>query len=190
MLIAATAVKKHGLCPGVRCCALRVHAGQKGGDRALRWRGQIDVLIDLSAAVFDDSNFQLPAIAGAFSSTSGPAQTARRRCRVGGHVAAERAGFRASWCGGHADIRRGVPARRAVRKRCSTSNATGTGLRGDYFARDLAHGELLLTRTDATVDFDNGFEWPASQAGRRQESARWTGWVKSSIAGRYKFHVE
>ncbi len=73
---------------------------------------------------------------------------------------------------------------------CSTSNATGAGLRGEYFARDSARGELLLTRTDSTVDFDNGFEWPAPLAGRRPGSARWTGWVKPSIAGRYRFHAE
>ncbi len=71
---------------------------------------------------------------------------------------------------------------------CSPSNAPGTGLRGEYFARDFAQGKVLLVRTDSTVDFDNGFEWPA-QAGERPKSARWTGWVKPSIAGSYRFHA-
>lgn len=73
---------------------------------------------------------------------------------------------------------------------CSTKNAVGTGLRGEYFARDTGRGEVLLARTDGTVDFDRTFEWPAQPAGPRPESARWSGWIKPSIAGRYSFHAE
>ena len=72
---------------------------------------------------------------------------------------------------------------------CSPTNATGTGLRGEYFAREFAQGKVLLVRTDATVDFDNGFEWPAPQVGERPRSARWTGWIRPSLAGSYRFHA-
>lgn len=73
---------------------------------------------------------------------------------------------------------------------CSTSNAMGTGLRGEYFSRELVSGDLLLTRTDLTVDFDSDFEWRTTHINRRPESVRWTGWIKPPFSGRYKFHVE
>ena len=73
---------------------------------------------------------------------------------------------------------------------CSTSNATGTGLRGEYFARAMPGIELLLTRTDLTVDFDSDFEWPLTHKNRRPQSVRWTGWIKPLFTGPYKFHVD
>lgn len=72
---------------------------------------------------------------------------------------------------------------------CSAKNATGTGLRGEYFAGGLDRGAPLLVRTDATVDFDRTVEWPAAQATRRPSAVRWTGWVKPPTAGRYRFHT-
>lgn len=73
---------------------------------------------------------------------------------------------------------------------CSTANATGIGLRGEYFSLAFGRGKLLLTRTDSAIDFDRGFEWPSGQTSQRPESVRWTGWVKPSLAGRYRFHVD
>jgi hypothetical protein len=72
---------------------------------------------------------------------------------------------------------------------CSALNATGTGLRGEYFARDPKRGAPVLVRVDATIDFDSSLDWPAQLADRRPVSARWTGWVKPPIAGRYRFHA-
>lgn len=72
---------------------------------------------------------------------------------------------------------------------CSGANAVGVGLRGEYFASPGFGGERLLARTDATLDFDAALDWPADQA-RRPRSARWAGWVKAPLTGRYRFHAE
>ena len=73
---------------------------------------------------------------------------------------------------------------------CSAANATGTGLRGEYFAREAGKGEPLLVRLDPTVDFDASLEWPETQANKRPASARWTGWIKPPISGEYRFHLD
>lgn len=72
---------------------------------------------------------------------------------------------------------------------CSATNATGSGLRGEYFSRDPRRSAPLLVRVDPTVDFDASLDWPASLAAQRPGGVRWTGWVKPPIAGRYRFHV-
>jgi hypothetical protein len=83
-------------------------------------------------------------------------------------------------------------AKRAARQNdlCSAANATGTGLRGEYFARTAGKGEPLLVRVDATIDFDSSFEWPAQRASQRPGAVRWTGWVKPPVSGRYRFHLD
>ncbi len=73
---------------------------------------------------------------------------------------------------------------------CSASNATGSGLRGEYFAKDPVASAPLLVRVDPTIDFDPTLDWPANLAGRRPSAVRWTGWVKPPYAGSYRFHVE
>jgi hypothetical protein len=73
---------------------------------------------------------------------------------------------------------------------CSAANATGTGLRGEYFARDPKANAPVLVRVDATLDFDPLLEWPAALANQRPGRARWTGWVRPPIGGRYRFHVD
>lgn len=73
---------------------------------------------------------------------------------------------------------------------CSATNATGTGLRGEYFARDSRRGAPVLLRVDPTIDFDASLEWPLRLAGQRPASARWTGWVKPPLTGLYRFHVD
>lgn len=72
---------------------------------------------------------------------------------------------------------------------CSGANAVGVGLRGEYFARTGWRGDPLLVRTDATLEFDGGLDWPAGQAGTPR-SARWSGWVRAPLTGRYRFHAE
>ena len=61
---------------------------------------------------------------------------------------------------------------------CSASNATGSGLRGEYFAKEPLAAMPLLVRVDTTIDFDATLDWPANLAGRRPSAARWSGWVK------------
>ena len=73
---------------------------------------------------------------------------------------------------------------------CSASNATGSGLRGEYFAKEPVAAAPLLVRVDPTIDFDPTLDWPANLAGRRPSAVRWTGWVKPPYAGSYRFHVE
>lgn len=73
---------------------------------------------------------------------------------------------------------------------CSASNATGTGLRGEYFSQDPKRTAPLLVRVDSTIDFDASLEWPAQLADRRPASARWTGWVRAPISGSYRFHAD
>ena len=58
---------------------------------------------------------------------------------------------------------------------CSASNVAGTGLRGEYFADDLASGKSLLVRVDSTVDFDRSMEWPLSPGSSHPRSARTIG---------------
>jgi hypothetical protein len=83
-------------------------------------------------------------------------------------------------------------ARRAARQNdlCSAANATGTGLRGEYFARTIGKGAPVLVRVDATIDFDSSFEWPKQGMVQRPGAARWTGWVKPPVSGRYRFHLD
>ena len=73
---------------------------------------------------------------------------------------------------------------------CSASNATGSGLRGEYFAKEPLASAPLLVRVDTTIDFDATLDWPANLSGRRPSAARWTGWVKPPYTGSYRFHVE
>lgn len=73
---------------------------------------------------------------------------------------------------------------------CSTANAVGTGLRGEYFSSTLRRGKLLLSRVDYAVDFDNKFDWPTPFLNRLPKSVQWSGWVKPLFTGSYLFHVE
>jgi PA14 domain/Fibronectin type III domain len=79
-----------------------------------------------------------------------------------------------------------------------TPTAPGTGLRGQYYndnpngAYPLSNpfaGSPVLTRTDATVDFDWGGGSPASQVNSNFFSSRWTGQVKAPVSGSYTFTV-
>ena len=80
----------------------------------------------------------------------------------------------------------------------TSSPAPGTGLRGQYYddspsgAYPLSNpfaDSPVLTRTEATVDFDWNNDSPASQVNSNFFSARWTGHVKASVSGNYTFTV-
>jgi PA14 domain/Fibronectin type III domain/Divergent InlB B-repeat domain len=82
--------------------------------------------------------------------------------------------------------------------RPTSSGGTGTGLRGEYFndptdgaypLGDSFTGAPVLTRTDATVDFDWGGNSPASQVSSDRFSVKWTGQVRAPISGSYTFTV-
>ena len=64
-----------------------------------------------------------------------------------------------------------------------TVAGNGTGLRGDYYNFINLTGAPVLTRTDATVDFDFGTGSPGGNTLSDYFSARWTGQIQSPIAG-------
>ncbi len=72
---------------------------------------------------------------------------------------------------------------------CTAANATGVGLRGEYFSKAGQAGETLLQRIDATIDFDAAMEWPTELAAKPARSVRWSGWVKPPLSGTYRLHV-
>jgi hypothetical protein len=119
----------------------------------------------------------------------------RRRVLLGGTAAAllfaphrRAAGAGATQPGSLAAAELRSAAERA--ELCSAANATGTGLRAEYFARDARRSAPLLVRIDPTVDFDASLEWPSHLAAERPASAHWAGWVKSPLSGRYRFHCD
>lgn len=65
---------------------------------------------------------------------------------------------------------------------------TGTGLRGEYFNNTSLTAPILLTRTDATVNFDWGTNSPAAGTINADNfSIRWTGQVEAPVSGNYTF---
>ncbi|MEZ0486599.1 PA14 domain-containing protein [Fibrella aquatica] len=63
----------------------------------------------------------------------------------------------------------------------------GTGLRAEYFNNATISGNPVMTRTDATVDFDWGNGSPSSGINTDYFSVRWTGKVKAPVTGNYTF---
>jgi cytochrome c553 len=66
--------------------------------------------------------------------------------------------------------------------------ATGTGLRGSYFASNNLSGTVRLVRTEA-VDFNFGTGVPASGLPADNFSMRWEGFVEAPTAGSYQFQT-
>ncbi len=63
---------------------------------------------------------------------------------------------------------------------------SGTGLSGTYFS-DMNFANAVVTRTDATVDFDWGTGAPVSGIGADNFSARWSGQVQAQFSETYTF---
>ncbi|MBD1842758.1 DUF4347 domain-containing protein [Cyanobacteria bacterium FACHB-63] len=63
---------------------------------------------------------------------------------------------------------------------------TGNGLLGEYFD-NIDFTNRILTRTDATVNFDWGETSPAAGIGADTFSVRWTGQVLAPTSGTYQF---
>lgn len=72
---------------------------------------------------------------------------------------------------------------------CSPSGPAGVGLFGEYFGQSGLRGTPVLTRIDASIDFDASLDWPATGPSVRASSVRWTGWVRTPLSGRYRFHL-
>lgn len=64
----------------------------------------------------------------------------------------------------------------------------GNGLQGSYYAgHNFEHH--LLTRRDATLNFDWHGHRPVAGVGAEQFSVRWTGWLVPPITGHYVLHL-
>ena len=67
--------------------------------------------------------------------------------------------------------------------------APTNGLRGQYFDAP-AFADAVMTRVDATIDFDWAGGAPDSSMGSDTFMARWSGWVRPPLTGRYTFTVD
>ena len=68
------------------------------------------------------------------------------------------------------------------------SSGTGTGLRAEYFNNTNLTTPILVTRTDATINFDWGINSPVPGTINVDNfSVRWTGQVEAPVSGNYTF---
>lgn len=68
------------------------------------------------------------------------------------------------------------------------SGGSGTGLLGTYFNNTNLSGSAVLTRTDATLNFDWGNGSPANGTVNNDNfSVRWSGQVEAPVTGNYTF---
>lgn len=70
---------------------------------------------------------------------------------------------------------------------CSSANAIGTGLRGEYYAEEGCRGAPMAVRDDEAVDFDATLTW--NGAGPCPRSVRWSGWIKPMLSGTHRFEA-
>lgn len=68
------------------------------------------------------------------------------------------------------------------------AQATGDGLRGDYYA-GLNFEHLVHTRRDPLIDFYWHGEQPASGVPAEEFTVRWTGWLVPPVTGHYVLHL-
>ena len=71
----------------------------------------------------------------------------------------------------------------------SVVTGDGIGLRADYYNTINLSGNIALTRTDATVNFDWQFGSPASAVGTDNFSTRWSGQVLAAYSETYTFYT-
>jgi hypothetical protein len=71
---------------------------------------------------------------------------------------------------------------------CSAREAKAAGLRAEYFAQAELGGEPVLVRMEGPIDSP----WPLAGRDVSQpvQSARWRGWVRPPVSGRYAFHTD
>ncbi|MFD2934302.1 PA14 domain-containing protein [Spirosoma flavum] len=69
----------------------------------------------------------------------------------------------------------------------TSSGGNGSGLLGTYFNNAALTAPAVLTRTDATIDFDWSDGSPASGINVDNFSVRWTGQVEVPVTGNYTF---
>lgn len=67
---------------------------------------------------------------------------------------------------------------------CSAANVAGVGLRAEFFSAPGFQGAPIVTRVDGPLELLPA-DWPAGGV----RSARWRGWVRPPLPGRYAFHT-
>ena len=67
-------------------------------------------------------------------------------------------------------------------------SASGSGLLGQYY-RGKGFREPILSRTDATVNFNWGTGSPDPAVPADQFSVRWSGWIQAPASGQFNFFV-
>jgi|GEM_PF-1806755 len=70
----------------------------------------------------------------------------------------------------------------------SSGSGTGTGLKGEYF-NGTGFNTPVLTRTDATIDFNWGGSAPAAGVNADNFSVRWTGQIEPQYSQTYTFYT-
>ena len=83
----------------------------------------------------------------------------------------------------------GTTVGKAVLGDCEVTPISTPGLTGEYFGGTALSGQRL-TRVDPTVDFNWGTLSPDPRLTADNFSARWTGRVKTRVAGTYTFAVQ
>jgi hypothetical protein len=71
---------------------------------------------------------------------------------------------------------------------CSSANAVGVGLLGEYFGAAGFRGQKLISRVDPVIDFDSTFDRTSGSAAPIR-SVRWQGWIRAPLGGDYRFHI-
>jgi hypothetical protein len=82
----------------------------------------------------------------------------------------------------------GVPLATSSGSTCSAVSGSGTGLNGDYFSGTTL-ATKVLTRSDATVDFQWANAAPASGVPADNFSVRWTGQISPRYSGATTFYT-
>jgi outer membrane protein OmpA-like peptidoglycan-associated protein len=70
----------------------------------------------------------------------------------------------------------------------ASAQATGDGLRGDYYT-GLNFEHLVQTRRDPLLDFTWHGEQPISGVPAEEFTVRWTGWLVPPVTGHYVLHL-
>lgn len=74
---------------------------------------------------------------------------------------------------------------------CTSANAVGVGLQGEYFSEPNLQGSAKMVRVDDVVDFDDSIRQTFGHASDQPvRSVRWRGWIKAPLSGRYRFHAD
>jgi hypothetical protein len=71
---------------------------------------------------------------------------------------------------------------------CSAREAKAAGLRAEYHAEPGLRGPPLLVRMEGPVD--DTWPVPGRDVPRAVASARWSGWLRPPVSGRYAFHTD